>query len=146
MIILAYIFYLGHCVVQLCAIFRVVPAHSEGWSNPLKVDRFLAYVQRFDVIPQINPKVSGSPTLRGQYPDPSAGMYVVKRAFRSNQDPMGDIIPLQQIRSLVELTPRFGAKADQRFHSTNNLQCGGEYWLDKYFTKDLFYALNNVST
>lgn len=73
-------------------------------------------------------------------------MYVVKRALRANQVPMGDIIPLQQICSLVELTPRFGKKADRRFHSTNNLQYGGEYWLDKYFDKDLFYALNNVST
>ena len=59
---------------------------------------------------------------------------------------MGDIIPLQQIRALAELTPCFGAKADRRFHSANNLQYGVEYWLDKYFTKDLFYALSNVPT
>ena len=131
--------------MQLRAIFRVIPlAHGRLWKHPLRTDCFLAYVQRFDIIPQVNPKASGSPSLRGQYPDPSAGMYVLKRALRTNGDPMGDIIPLQQIRALVELTPRFGKQADRRFHSTNSLECGGEYWLDKYFDKELFYALNSM--
>ncbi|KJA12854.1 hypothetical protein HYPSUDRAFT_152210 [Hypholoma sublateritium FD-334 SS-4] len=136
----------GHQVVQLRAIFRVVPPNgpSGRWKHPLHADRFLGYVQRFDIVPQVNPKISGSSSLRGQYPDPAAGMYILKKAFRANGDPMGDIIPLQQIRSLVELTPRFGKKADRRFQRSNNLQYGNEYWLDKYFDKDLFYALNNV--
>lgn len=90
--------------------------------------------------------ISGSSSLRGQYPDPAAGMYIVKKALRANGDPMGDIVPLQQIRSLVELTPQFGKKADRRFQRSNSLQYGNEYWLDKYFDKDLFYALNNIAT
>ncbi|KJA23491.1 hypothetical protein HYPSUDRAFT_66180 [Hypholoma sublateritium FD-334 SS-4] len=132
----------GHQVVQLRAVFRVIPPNDRGPNG----HRFLTYVQRFDVVPQANPKISGSPNLRGQYPDPAAGMYVVKKALRANGDPMGDIVPLQQIRSLVELTPRFGKKADRRFQRSNTLQYGNEYWLDKYFDKDLYYALNNATT
>lgn len=107
-------------------------------------DIFLAYIQRFDIIPQLNPLISGSTTQRGQYPDPSSGMYVVKKATRSNGTPIGDIVPLNQLQSLVDLTPRFGAKADTRFDKTNSLACATEFWLNKYFDKDLFFALDNV--
>lgn len=58
---------------------------------------------------------------------------------------MGDIIPLSGVRALVQLVPRFGPKADRRFHKTNSLDYAGEFFLDKYFDKDLFFALNNVS-
>lgn len=108
------------------------------------MDRFLVYVQRFDIVHQVNQKITGSPTIRGPYPDPSAGMYLVKRARRTNKDPMGGVIPLDQVRALVELTPRFGKQADRRFQKTNNLEYGMEYWVDKYFDKELFFALNNV--
>ncbi|KAF8970295.1 hypothetical protein BDZ97DRAFT_1914618 [Flammula alnicola] len=132
----------GHHVVQLRIIFRIAP--PSGWQHPLKLDRFLAYVQRFDIVPQVNQKVTDSPTLRGLYPEPLAGMYIVKRARRTNKDAMGDIIPLDQLRALVELTPQFGKKADRRFEKTNNLEYGTEYWVDKYFDKELFFALNNI--
>ena len=109
------------------------------------MDRFLAYVQRFDIVPQVNQKVTGSSTLHGPHPEPSAGMHIVRRARRTNKDPMGDIIPLNQLRALVELTPRFGKQADRRFEKTNSLEYGTEYWLNKYFDKDLFFALSNVN-
>ena len=92
----------------------------------------------------MNPKLTGSATLRGLYPEPLAGMHIVRRARRMNKDPMGDIIPLDQLRSLVELTPRFGKQADRCFEKTNSLEYGTEYWLDKYFDKEIFFALNNV--
>lgn len=95
-------------------------------------------------MPQVNQKVTGSLTLRGLFPEPSAGMYIVRKARRANKDPMGDILPLDQLRALVELTPRFGKQADRRFDKTNNLEYGTEYWVDKYFDKELFFALNNV--
>jgi hypothetical protein len=55
---------------------------------------------------------------------------------------MGDIIPLGQLRALVELTPNFGSKADPRLSKETSLEYGSKFWLDKYFDKEvLFRAL-----
>jgi hypothetical protein len=134
-------FLLGHAVVQLCLILWIVPPNS---SHQVVADRFLAYVQRFDIVPQVNFKASGSPTTKGPYPDPVSGMYVFKRAKRKDKGGytfLGDIVPLDQVRTLVELTPRFGAQADRRLTRMNTLTYCSEFWLDKYFTKETFYAL-----
>ncbi len=40
-----------------------------------------------------------------------------------------------------DVVPRFGAKADPRLNKTNTLACSNEFWLNKYFNKELFYAL-----
>ncbi|KAJ6525109.1 hypothetical protein DFH09DRAFT_1095864, partial [Mycena vulgaris] len=65
------------------------------------INKFLAYVQRFDIV---NP--AGS--VGGPRPDSDTGMYRVRRAWRTNGIVMGDIIPLDQLRAHVELTPQFG--------------------------------------
>ena len=67
--------------------------------------------QRFDIVPQLNPLFSAR---HGPYPDPVTSMYLLKRATRADGSRMGDIIPLGQLRSAIELTPSFGKKADRR--------------------------------
>jgi len=130
---------LGHIVTDLQLIFRIVPLHSqETYGNC-----FLTYVRRFDIISQINATVSGSRTLKGPYPEPSSGLYLLKRSKRSTGVVMGDVLPLNQIRSLVNLTPRFGKKASRILTKENSLEFCSEFWLNKYFTKELFLALNS---
>jgi hypothetical protein len=104
-------------------------------------DRFLTYVQRFDIIPQINSKLSGLTTAKGPYPDPVSTMYQLKHAKGGNCTLLGDVVPLDQVRTLVVLTPWFGDQADTRLRKTNNLTYCSEFWLDKYFDKEIFYAL-----
>ena len=53
---------------------------------------------------------------------------------------MGDVIPLSQLRTLINLVPRFGAEADNRLTKVTALEWSSEYWLNKYFDKELFYA------
>lgn len=70
-------------------------------------------------------------------------MYVFKRAKRKDRESytlLGDIVPLDQVRALVELTPRFGAQADRRLTRMNTFTYCSEFYLDKYFTKETFYA------
>ncbi|KAJ6468957.1 hypothetical protein DFH09DRAFT_1254079 [Mycena vulgaris] len=81
------------------------------------INKFLAYVQRFDIV---NP--AGS--VGGPRPDSDTGI--------TNGIVMGDIIPLDQLRAHVELTPQF----------ENSLDYSEEFWLTKYFTKELFFALS----
>ena len=68
-------------------------------------------------------------------------MYLLKRALRNHGAIMGDIVPLSQLRTLIDLVPRFGAEADKRLTKETALECGSEFWLNKYFNKELFYAL-----
>jgi hypothetical protein len=68
-------------------------------------------------------------------------MYLLKRARRNDGASMGDVVPLSQLRTLINLVPRFGAKADNRLTMETALEYCAEFWLNKYFDKELFYAL-----
>jgi|ERR1700722_5970759 len=107
----------------------------------LGMDKFLVYVQRFDIIPQSNPSRSGT-SIKGPFPDPASTMYAVKRARRSDNSVMGDVIPLEQLRSLVDLVPCFGKTADSRLTQATIMEYSTEFWVNKYFTKELFWAMN----
>ncbi|KAJ7435753.1 hypothetical protein FB451DRAFT_1344717 [Mycena latifolia] len=122
----------GHTVGCLRMILRLVPA--PGCDSPPGTPDFLAYVQRFDIIPP-----AGG---RGPSPDPDTGMYRLKKARRANDTVVGDIIPLDRLRAHVELTPRFGKVADRRLTKENSMDRWEEFWLSKYFTKELFFALS----
>jgi hypothetical protein len=99
---------------------------------------FLAYVQRFDIVPQPNPQ---RPSQKGSYVEPSTGMYCLKRAQRSDGSFFGDVIALEHIRALVDLIPRFGEAAEKRLSKETVLDHVSEFRLNKYFEKELFYAL-----
>jgi hypothetical protein len=109
-------------------IFRAVTPGAYG---------FLAYVHRFDIVPQNNPRFGG----KGAFPEPSTGMYLLKRARRSDKSIMGDVIPLDRLRAPVELTPRFGKEADRRLSKETSLDLCDEFWLSNWFNKELFFAL-----
>jgi hypothetical protein len=51
---------------------------------------------------------------------------------------MGDIIPLAQLRTLVNLVPRFGKQANRHLAKQTVLEYSLEFWLNKYFEKELF--------
>jgi hypothetical protein len=130
----------GHHIVQLRLIFRAVPSRIAPYAPG--TDLLLAYAQRFDIVPQLNPTVqAASSTQRGLYPDPLTGMYVLKRSQRSDGTIMGDIVPLGQVRTLLDLVPRFGADANKQLTKETSLEFSLEFWLNKYFDKELFYAL-----
>lgn len=118
----------GHCVAQLRIIMRPLnkPNQSSSWA-----DRFLAYVQRFDVVPQS----TGTRDL-------STNMHVLKRAIRSGGERLGDVIALTQIRAYANLIPRFGNRADPRLASHNAFEHSREFLLNKFFDKNIFYPLS----
>ena len=97
------------------------------------------YTQRFDIVPQLNPPFSAR---HGPYPDPVTSMYLLKRATWADGSRMGDIIPLGQLRSAIELTPSFGKKADRHLTKENSFEYNDEFWLARYFDKETFFALH----
>ena len=122
-------------------IFQILPSAPFTDDTPLGhqvTGRFLAYVQRYDIVPQQNP----TGTQHGMYPEPTTGLYLLKRAVRSTGDVLGDIIPLDQLRSLVDVAPRFGEEAGPGLTNTNSIVYAKEFWLNKYLDKELFYILS----
>jgi hypothetical protein len=131
----------GHTIADTCVIFRIVPSshrHSDKISQHV-YNRFLAYVRRYDIVNQPNPE---NTSLRGIYPEPNTGLYLLRKSTRANGEWLGDIVPLDQIRALVDLTPRFGSKANRKLTYSSSIAYSREYWLNKYFDKEIFYALS----
>ena len=128
----------GHCVVQIRLVFSVV--HLEGPAAPPDppLDSFLAYVQRFDIVPQA---LDNSNTSRGSCRESSTNMYVLKRSCRADGTRMGDIIPLSHIRAAVDLVPRFMNAADSHLTKESSLEYSSEFLLNNFFDKQLYYSL-----
>ncbi|KAG1870221.1 hypothetical protein DFJ58DRAFT_723118 [Suillus subalutaceus] len=112
----------GHFVAHLRLIFRPITTLSYSES-------YLAYVERLDVV-----------TL-----DDSTGMYILRRARRANNDRIGDVIPITQIVAPVHLIPRFGPKADPRLTMQSSINHATEFYLNKFWNKELFFALHVTS-
>ena len=121
----------GHSVVQIRLIIKPVMLQKDGVAN-VGLDQFLAYVERFDIVPQ-----SGSAST----PNPSTGMYVLRRALRSDGSRQGHIVPIKFFRAPIMLVPRHGLRADGRYSKENSMECASEFWLNHYFNKELFYSL-----
>ncbi|KAG0707629.1 hypothetical protein DFH29DRAFT_979895 [Suillus ampliporus] len=109
------------------AILIILIIKSQG--TPL--DRFLAYVYRFNIVLQ-----------GGSDREPSTQLHVLKRAKHSNGTRVGDIVPVSQLRAPVNLVPRFGASADNRLTPYNSMEHASEFWLNKYWDKNTFFPLS----
>jgi hypothetical protein len=120
------VLFLGHKVAELRLVLCPIPEGSIG------NDRFLAYVQQFDFVPQQN----------GSYIDKDMQLPVIRRVIRSNGQPLGEIVPLSQVRELVNIIPCFGTKAQSHLTQSNSAYHTSTFLLNKYFTKDQYYTLS----
>ena len=78
------------------------------------------------------------------FPEPASSMFVLKRAVCAGGALLGDIIPLTQLRAFADVIPRFGAQADHQLTKQTNLAYSMEFWLNKYFNKETFFALDQA--
>ena len=96
-------------------------------------NQFLAYVQKFNVMPQNG--VSNAPNAY-------TGMYSLRRALRPDGRPQkGYIVPVKYFRAPVMLIPRHGSKADIRLTKTNSLELCNDFWLNDYINKDFYLSM-----
>ncbi|KAI5984418.1 hypothetical protein EDD15DRAFT_2177214 [Pisolithus albus] len=106
----------GHSVSQLRIIFRLSCS-----------DLFLAYVQHFNIATNVSP---------------ATGMHLLKRAVGGNGQRVGEVIPLTRICSPAHLVPNFGRVAHSRLTSLSSYELSNDFWLNKYFSKEFYYALS----
>ena len=114
---------IGHTVAQLRFIFR-----------PLDSDYFAAYVQRFNVVRQGNP---------GNV-HPYNGMHLLRRATKSCGVRIGGVIPISCIRSPAHLIPNFGKEAHSRLTRESSYELLDDFWLNRYWSKEFYYAMSPV--
>jgi len=74
------------------------------------------------------------------YPDYFSGQYVLRKAFRRDSTPLGDIIPLPQFRAMVDVNTRHGEKANPSLTCYNITHISDNFLLNKYWDKENFYA------
>lgn len=55
---------------------------------------------------------------------------------------MGDVVPVSQLRTLINLVPCFGAIADVRLTAYNSLEHALEFWLNYFWDKNTFFPLS----
>ena len=111
----------GHSIVQLRVIFCVLPA-----------DVFLTYVQPFCVVPQANLTNTSSLT----------GMHLLKHAVRVNRERISEVVPLTLVHSPAHLIPHFSHEAQSCLTKLSSYELSTEFWLNKYWLKELYYALS----
>lgn len=71
-------------------------------------------------------------------------MFVLKWAVCASGALLGDIIPLTQLHALADVIPRFYAQADSWLTKQTSLAYSMEFWLNKYFNKETFFALDQA--
>ncbi|KAG9310185.1 hypothetical protein JVU11DRAFT_9811 [Chiua virens] len=110
---------LGHSVVQLRMIFC-----------PLQSDHLLTYVQQLDIVPQ-----------HGHSTHPAAGMHLLQCAVQLGSTRIRDVIPIMLIWSPAHLIPNFGSAAHNHLMCQNSHEVSLEFWLNKFWLKELYYSL-----
>ena len=95
---------------------------------------YLAYVHRFDIVPQVC-----MPPGQRFAPDPVTGMYILKKAIRSNGYPVGAIVPLYHCHIPVDLIPRFGEVADPYLTPQTSMERSKSFFLNHYFDPEDFF-------
>ncbi|KAI6019436.1 hypothetical protein BKA83DRAFT_101581, partial [Pisolithus microcarpus] len=74
--------------------------------------------------------------------DPITGLHTLRWATCASREFLGDVFPLDQIKSYAHLVPRFGETVDVQLMSTNSFHSTQSFWLNSYFDKEFYYALS----
>ena len=112
------------------------------WDLRTPLPLYLAYVQRFDIVPQMD-----LPRGQRSAPDLIRGMYVLRRALRSDGLPMGGVLPLYHLCHPIQLIPKFGVKANPTLTSRTSFDASRDFFLNHYFDKeDFFYMRDSLAT
>ena len=76
-------------------------------------------------------------------PDPVTGMYMLKKATRSNGSPMGAIVPLYHCHVPVHLIPQFGDTANPYLAPQTSMEQSKAFFLNHYFDPEDFFHFRN---
>ncbi|KAI9574126.1 hypothetical protein HD554DRAFT_2044741 [Boletus coccyginus] len=115
-----------HAIVNVHLIMCPATLKGCGGVGPHS-DHFLVYVQCLDILPQGNRNGSTAEHTR---------------ATCTSDSLLGEVFPMDQLQLYAHIVPHFGWKADNRLSLTNCIHSSQSFFLNTYFNKDFFYAIN----
>lgn len=121
---------LGHSVILVYLI--MCPAFSKHYLTPW-ASCALIYTQRLDVVPQGNSQTEFT-----------TGLHVLRRTKHTSSENLGEVFPLDHLRSYAHIVPCFGHAANNCLTNLNSIHTLELFLLNKYFDKDIFYAISEV--
>jgi hypothetical protein len=72
-------------------------------------------------------------------------MHTLKRAKHADGSPVGNFIPLNQLRAFISVIPQLGDVADARLTKAMSSHYSHSFFLNKYFDKEIYDALYYAS-
>ncbi|KAG1802822.1 uncharacterized protein HD556DRAFT_1489651 [Suillus plorans] len=85
--------------------------------------------------------VSTFDELRIVTPAPVTDMFLVHHRVRSNNTALGDIVPLESVRQIIQLIPKFGREVSASMNCDNSLQLAREFYVNNFADKETFHAI-----
>ncbi|KAG1724322.1 uncharacterized protein EDB91DRAFT_1255279 [Suillus paluster] len=122
---------LGYLIVQVKAIIQPI-------TEMPRLNQPFLYVEFFNFS---HSSFSTIDDIRFITPAPVTDMFSVQRCVRSNHDPLGDIVPLDSMRQVIELIPKFGREVPLSMNRDNSLQLAREFYVNNFADKETFHAI-----
>ncbi|KAF8130619.1 hypothetical protein EV363DRAFT_1167308, partial [Boletus edulis] len=72
------------------------------------------------------------------------GMYLLRRARNSSGIRIRSVVPISHICSPTHIISKFGKEAHPRLTRESSLELSDNLWLNRYWSKDFYYALSPV--
>lgn len=72
------------------------------------------------------------------------GLHLLRKAKHASGQDLGEVFPLDQLKSYVHIVPHFGHAADNHLTCSNSIYGSQSFFLNKYFDKDFFHAISKV--
>ncbi|KAH0838797.1 hypothetical protein J3R83DRAFT_7194 [Lanmaoa asiatica] len=68
-------------------------------------------------------------------------MFLVQCWRRRNGRCLGNVVPLDSVRQIVQLIPKFSAKALQNMTCNNSLEIVKEFYVNSFTDKEMFHTI-----
>ena len=116
------------------------PALFQGIISPSCV-LFFVYAQRFDIVSQLPPTGQGRSNEKDPYPEPPTGMHHMLAGLMDRSVSLEDVVLLAPTSNTCGSRTAF---LGNRRSKQLILEFSSEFWPNKYFEKELFYAFNCI--
>ncbi|KAG1866444.1 hypothetical protein C8R48DRAFT_600483 [Suillus tomentosus] len=122
---------IGYIIVQVKTILQPI-------TEAPRLNQPFLYVEFFNYS---HSSVDAFNGLRLVTPAPVTDMYLVHRRIRSNNTALGDIVPLESVRQVIQLIPKFGREVSAAMNCDNSLQLAREFYVNNFADKETFHAI-----
>lgn len=121
--------FLGYVVAQVQVIFQPI---TNPISPPLLYVKFFNFSSaHFAVVNDICVVV----------PVPNLEMLLVCHQLCNDGQPLGDVVPLDDVHQVVQLVPKFSTRVPHNMSCDNSLEISGKFCINLFMDKETFHAI-----